>query len=72
MNFDLVTKIIDFQDTLYVLKRIVKEEYIDASFVQEYKEWIGCDTVLKKDGLYYFTNKVEEAQVIEYLSETKQ
>jgi hypothetical protein len=64
MNFNLNRQVLDFQDTLYILKRIVKEEYIDAQFVHEYKDWIGCDTVLKKDGLYYFVNKIEEAQIV--------
>jgi len=33
--------------------------------VQEYKEYICADTVLKKDGLYYFCQKIEEAQLVE-------
>ena len=70
--FNLNRQVIDFQGTLYILKRTVKEEYIDSQFVQEYREWIGCDTVLKKDNLYYFVNKIEEAQIDGYLSETKQ
>lgn len=61
--------IIDFQDTLYVVKRTIKEEHIkNKDLIHEFKEWIGCDTVLKKDNLFYFVNKVEEAEVIEYLS----
>lgn len=63
--FNLNRQVIDFQDTLYILKRTIKEEHIDSSFVHEYREWIGCDTVLKKDGLYFFVNKIEEAQIIE-------
>lgn len=63
--FNLNRQVIDFQDNLYILKRIVKEEFIAESFVTEYKEWIGCDTVLKKDGLYYFVNKIDEAQIVE-------
>lgn len=70
--FNLNKQVLDFQGTLYILKRTIKEEYIDSSFVHEYREWIGCDTVLKKDGLYFFVNKIEEAQIDEYVSETKQ
>mgnify|MGYP003338406878 CR=1 FL=1 len=66
--FNLVKQVINFQDTLYIVKRIVKEENIkNKDLVQDFKEWIGADTVLKKDNLFYFVNKVEEAQVVEYL-----
>jgi hypothetical protein len=39
---------------------MIKETSIKEEFVQEYKEWIACDTVLRKDGMYYFANKIEE------------
>lgn len=61
-------QIVDFQGTFYVVKRIIKEEYINVDLIHEFKEWIGADTILKKDNLFYFVNKVEEAEVIEYLS----
>lgn len=71
--FNLTKQVINFQDTLYIVKRIIKEESINnKDLVQDFKEWIGADTVLKKDNLFYFVNKVEEAEIIEYLSETKQ
>ena len=71
--FNLTKQVINFQDTLYIVKRIIKEESINnKDLVQDFKEWVGADTVLKKDNLFYFVNKVEEAKIIEYLSETKQ
>ncbi len=65
--FNLNRQIINFNDTLFIIKRIIKEEYIKAEFVQNYKEDICADAVLKKDNLFYFVNKVEEAEIIEYL-----
>lgn len=66
--FNLTKQVINFQDTLYIVKRIIKEESINnKDLVQDFKEWIGADTVLKKDNLFYFVNKVEEAQIVEYL-----
>jgi len=62
--FNLVKQVVNFQDNLYIIKRMIKENHIKEEFVQEYKEWIGCDTVLRKDGMYYFANKIEEAQII--------
>jgi hypothetical protein len=62
--FNLVKQIVNFQDSLYIIKRVLKETNIKEEFVQEYKEWIGCDTVLRKDGIYYFVNKINEVQII--------
>jgi hypothetical protein len=62
--FNLVKQIVNFQDSLYIIKRVLREINIKEEFVQEYKEWIGCDTVLRKDGIYYFANKINEVQII--------
>ena len=63
--FNLVKPVVDFQGTLYIIKRTIKESNINSEFVQEYKEFIGADAVLKKEGMYYFVNKIEEAEIIE-------
>ena len=65
--FNLNRQVINFNDVLFIVKRVIKEEYIKAEFVQEYKDYLACDTVLKKDNLFYFVNKVEEAEIIEYV-----
>ena len=65
MNFTLTKYFFDFQDTLYILKRKIRETSMPEKYVNEYKEYLGCDTVLKKEGIYYFVNKVEEAKIIE-------
>ena len=62
--FNLVRPVVDFQGTLYIIKRTIKETTIKEEFVQEYKNDIKCDTVLKKDGMYYFVNKIEEAEIV--------
>lgn len=59
--FNLVRPVVDFQGTLFIIKRTIKESTINSEFVQEYKEFIGADAVLKKEGMYYFVNKIEEA-----------
>ena len=65
--FNLVRPVVDFQGTLFIIKRTIKESTINSEFVQEYKEFIGADAVLKKEGMYYFVNKIEEAEIIEDL-----
>lgn len=63
--FNLIKQIIDFQDNSYIVNRIIREDAIPQENVNDYKEYLKCDTVLKKDGLYYFVNKIEEVQIIE-------
>ena len=62
--FNLVRPVVDFQGTLYIIKRTIKEANIPEENVQEYKKFLGCDSVLKKEGMYYFVNKIEEAQIV--------
>jgi hypothetical protein len=63
--FNIIKQVFNFNDTLYILKRTIKESTIPEDQVQSYKNYLGCDTVLKKDGVYYFVNKIEEAQLID-------
>lgn len=65
--FNIVKQVINFQDTLYIIKRTIKEEFIKEEFVQEYKDYINADSVLKREGVYYFVSKIEESQIIEYV-----
>ena len=63
--FTITTQIINWEDSLYIVKRILKETSIKEKFVQEYKEYIYADAVLKKNGMYYFIEKIIELQIIE-------
>ena len=63
--FTISKQVVDWNGSLYIIKRTIKETSIKEELVQEYKEYICADTVLKKDGMYYFTQKIEEAQLVE-------
>ena len=54
--------IIQLNNTLYILKRMIKESTIDECFVKEYMEYIGADSVLKENRIYYFCQKIDEAK----------
>jgi hypothetical protein len=62
--FNITKQVFNFNGTLYILKRTFKETTMPEELVQEYKKYIGADTVLKKDGIYYFVNTIEEAQIV--------
>ena len=50
--------IIEFGDRKFLLYRTVREfEKLDAEILKQY--W-HCDTVLKKENLYYFCNEIKQ------------
>jgi hypothetical protein len=63
--FTISKQVIDWNGELYSIKRVIKETSIKEVFVQEYKEYINADTVLKRNGMYYFVEKIPEAQIVE-------
>ena len=63
--FNIVKQLFEWSGSLYSINRTIKEQTINSGSVQEYKEFIHADTVLKKNEMYYFINKIEEAQIIE-------
>ena len=59
----LYKDIIEFGDRKFLLYRTVREtEKIDANILKEH--W-HCDTVLKRDNLYYFCNEIKEIDYAE-------
>jgi len=63
--FNIAKQVFNFNGTLYILKRTFKETSMPEDIVQSYKKYIGADAVLKKDGMYYFVNRIDEAQIVE-------
>jgi hypothetical protein len=53
---------INFQDRLFLIKRIIKEEH--QPNVEVWKDHLMADTVLKKDGLFYFLETVPDLEII--------
>jgi hypothetical protein len=52
--------IIEFGDRKFSLYRTIREfEKIDANILKDY--WY-CDTVLKKENIYYFCNEIKETE----------
>ena len=60
--FTLTKQFIPFNGKLYLVKRVIKEEH--KPIVDVWKEHLGADTVLKKEGLLYFLETVEDLEII--------
>ena len=59
----LKNEFVKFQDRLYLLKKVFKEE--QNPIVDAWKEVLNADTVLKKDGHLYFLEIIEDAEILE-------
>lgn len=53
----LCKQVINYNDEYYVVIRAFKES--DKFDVEILKKYFHADTVLKKEGILYFTNKIE-------------
>jgi len=63
--FNIVKQIINWEDSLYIIKKIIKESSIKEEFIHSYKEDIKADNVLRKNGHYFFVEKITDVQPIE-------
>lgn len=62
--FEIKKQIVDWNGEWYIIKRMLKETSIKEEFVQEYREYINADTVLRKNGHYFFVEKIQEVEEI--------
>ena len=60
---NLITQTLEWENNLYVIKRMIKEVDIHEKKVIPYKEYIAAETVLKRNGFYFFVDKIEDAQI---------
>ena len=51
-------------DNLYLIVELYPEHRIKSDKVQELRELLKCDIVLRKDGLLLFCEKIQEAEVV--------
>ena len=63
--FSIVKQVIDWNGSLYIIKRSLKEDRLPEDLIQEFKEFVLADTVVKKDGILHFIQKIDEAQIVE-------
>lgn len=61
--FSISKKFIRLPDKLLEVKRIFTEDRVKD--IDGVKEWLDTPIVMKKEGLLFFCNEIEEAQIIE-------
>ena len=60
-----VSNYIDFNGRLLIVKRTIKEHQLKPGFDQQLlKEWTMSDTILKREGILYCCETIQEAEII--------
>ena len=60
----LRNEFIRYQDNLYIVKKIVREDIHPEMNIEAIKEFTGSDIALKREGLVYFGELVPEAEIV--------
>ena len=55
-------KFLNFQDNLYVIKKVIHEDLHPN--IETWKEHLGAETVLRKEGDLYFLQLVPDLEII--------
>ena len=56
---------IDFKGKKLIVKRIIKESSLKPDFDQQVlKQWTMSDTLLRKDGVFYCCETIEDAIIV--------
>ena len=60
---------IDFNGKKLIIKRAINEQQLKPGFDQQLlKDWTMADTLLKKDGILYCCETIQEAEIIEEIT----
>ena len=60
-----VPHLIDYNGKKLIIKRTIKEHQLKPGFDQQLlKEWTMSDILLKKDGIFYCCETIQEANII--------
>ena len=58
-------QLVNYNGTLYFLKRNFNELLVKPDKIQELRELLKCDIVLRKDNFLWFCELIPEAEIIE-------
>ena len=57
---------INYNNKLFIVKRIIREQNIKSNIdLSTLKILWHCDTILKKDHLFYFCDEIKEPEYVE-------
>jgi len=58
------TEMVKFNDNLYVVKRKFSAEVVRVDKVQELRQLLQCDIVLKQNGWLFYCELIPEAELV--------
>lgn len=57
-------ELINYNGSLYIVKRVFNEDAIKADKTNELRELLMCDITLKSQGKLLFCEKINEAEIV--------
>tara|TARA_R110001592_G_scaffold136659_1_gene353918 strand:+ start:2649 stop:2879 length:231 start_codon:yes stop_codon:yes gene_type:complete len=58
--------LVDFNDKKLLIKRVIRESHLKPNFDQSVlKQWTRSDVLLRRDGMFYCCETIQEAQIAE-------
>ena len=61
MNYQFI----DYNNQKFLVKRVFKQHQLKPEFnVDVMRAWLGVDVILRKDGLFYCCEVIEEATIL--------
>ena len=60
--FSTVKTYISWEDKIVEVKRVYAEERVKD--IELIKEWLGADTILRKEGRLYFCTTIQDAEIL--------
>lgn len=58
-------ELVKFNDNLYIVFKKYHEEKVRIDKVQELRELLGCDIVLKNNNVLFYCNLIPELEILE-------
>lgn len=58
-------EMVKFNDVLYIVKRKFSAEAVRIDKVQELRQLLECDIVLKQNGWLFYCEQIAEAEIVE-------
>ena len=68
---NLCNEFVYMGDRMFSIKRKIKT-FNPEQYVEELKVLFNCDTVLKKDGVFFFCDEVKTVEIIEEIRTNSQ
>jgi hypothetical protein len=62
-----IGQFINFQGKLYILRKTKVDDNYQLDKLEIMNQWLGTQKILRKEGILYFLEEIQDAEVIDWL-----